>query len=154
MMDQNYNEQDYLMHYGVVGMKWGMRKARNNGVTYAYKSHGQKKYENKVQTLKSKNAPAKKIKSAETKLQTFKQRDLNRQQYAAKTNVGKGVAKTLLMGPFGAGNYNRLRAAGKGRLTSALASNIVSSTLGMPITIAVTKHVENKAAKKQIQKES
>ena len=28
-----------LYHYGVLGMKWGIRKARKRGMEYQYKSH-------------------------------------------------------------------------------------------------------------------
>ena len=41
-----YNQisnSDELYHYGVLGMKWGVKRARKNGASYVYKSHGQKK---------------------------------------------------------------------------------------------------------------
>ena len=47
---------DELMHYGVLGMKWGMRKAYSKGAPYTYKSHGQKKYEKRVNKLEKKNS--------------------------------------------------------------------------------------------------
>lgn len=38
-----YQKTDELYHYGVLSMKWGMRRAYNKGVDYQYKSHAQKK---------------------------------------------------------------------------------------------------------------
>ena len=35
-------KNDELMHYGVLGMKWGIHRAVKKGQTYTYKSHGQK----------------------------------------------------------------------------------------------------------------
>lgn len=48
MWEYNYTpDEDELYHYGVLGMKWGMRKAHTKGIEYAYKSHGQKNMKRK-----------------------------------------------------------------------------------------------------------
>lgn len=135
-----------LYHYGVLGMKWGVRKAQKKGQTYTYKSHGQKKYERKLNSQTKRGASAKQIAKTQDKLNMYKTRDANRQDYATKTSVGKLAAKELLFGPFGTGNYNRMRAAGKGRLESAFVSNWVASTVGLPLTILYTRSVEKGAA--------
>ena len=136
-----------LKHYGVVGMKWGVRRARKKGQNYVYKSHGQKKWERKLTKAKSKKETSAKIDKAEANLKRFKNRDRNRQDYAATTTAGKSVAKVLLMGPFGAGNYNRLRAAGHGRVASYKESNILKSTLGLPMQLIMSRDEEFRAAK-------
>ena len=138
-----------LKHYGVPGMKWGIRKARKQGVNYTYKSMGQRKYEKKIAKAKTKNTNPSKVEQYQEKLDMFKVRDRNRQTYAQRSSVGKSVVKGLLLGPFGAGNYNRMRSAGFGRVGSFLVSNVVTSTLGMPITIGISKAVENRHARSE-----
>lgn len=143
---------DELYHYGVLGMKWGMRRASKKGDTYTYKSHGQKKYEKKVESLKTSNRKngQEKLARAKTKLSVYQQRDKNRQSYASKTNLGKSVVKQMLMGPIGSGSYSRYRAAGNSRVKAFLKSNIISSTLSSPVTVPLSRRRELKTAKKQL----
>lgn len=150
-----YNQisnSDELYHYGVLGMKWGVRRARKNGASYVYKSHGQKKYEKKIDQIKSSNKKNKKEKlaKAKTKLSIYKQRDKNRQSYASKTNLGKAVVKQILMGPIGSGSYSRYRSSGNNRVMAFLKSNIISSLLTSPVTVPLSRHREMKTAKKQL----
>lgn len=137
-MDQN--NTDEIKHYGVLGMKWGMRRAAKKGVTYSYKSHGQKKYEKKLNKLQEKPTSKfndRKIAKTKSKLAMYKARDLSRVEYAEKTNIGKAWVKQAALGPIGSGAYSRYRAAGYNRVVSILGS-------GLPIT---SKIVENNAAK-------
>lgn len=47
-MSYYYNDNpNELYHYGVVGMKWGVRRARKRGEEYTYTSHGTKRYAKK-----------------------------------------------------------------------------------------------------------
>lgn len=50
----NTDIKDELMHYGILGMKWGAHRASRNGETYTYKSHTTKKYEKLAESSKKK----------------------------------------------------------------------------------------------------
>ena len=52
--DASTPTSDFLAHYGVLGMKWGIRKAAKEKGTYEYKSHATKKYEKKAKKLSEK----------------------------------------------------------------------------------------------------
>lgn len=149
-----------LKHYGVIGMKWGQRKAQKAGTSYTYKSHGQKKWEKKLAEIKAEThikrrkgesldkaqkRALKRYDKATAKLGFYMQRDENRQKYAESTTAGKSVARGLLLGPFGTGNYNRLRAAGMGRVSSA----VLSYLGGYP----VSRLVESSTARRDIERE-
>lgn len=141
---------DELKHYGVLGMKWGIRRARKKGVDYTYKSHGQKKYEKRLTKQQNRGSSEKRIAKTTAKLEMYKQRDRNRQDYASQTSLGKSVAKQILFGPFGSGNYSRMRSAGSGRLVSAFASNWLSSTVGLPVTVLLSRSVEKGTANREV----
>lgn len=151
-----YQNTDELYHYGILGMKWGMRRAYNKGVNYQYRSHGQKKYAKKMEKLNKKYSGKsklsygqdRKLRNTQNKLNMYTKRDKNREDYVRSTSVGKSLVKTMVFGPLGAGNYNRFRASGHGRIVSALGSNYIASTLGYPLTLAISKNSENRNAKR------
>ena len=132
---------DELMHYGVLGMKWGIHRAVKKGQTYTYKSHGQKKYEKKLNNQIKKGESSEKIAKTSDTLSLLKTRDRNRQAYAEKTTVGKTIAKGILLGPIGSGSYNRLRASGIRRGSSAMLA-MAGTSIAPTSTVFATRRAE------------
>lgn len=141
------SKSDELYHYGVLGMKWGMHRAKKKGISYTYKSHGQKKWEKKYNKRLTNKASKEKLDKTKQKLDLYKTRDKNRQEYAKNTSIGKSFVKTLLLGPIGNGNYSRYKGSGDGRVGAFLKSNIVVSTLGGPVSVLLSRGSEFKTAR-------
>ena len=98
-----------LCHYGVLGMKWGIRKARKNGTTYTYKSHGQKKMEKKLANAERKGKDTEKIKNS---LNNYKRRDKIRQSYVEARSTGRLLATKMIFNLDSAAAYRKARDSG------------------------------------------
>ena len=128
---------DELKHYGVLGMKWGIRKARKKGVDYAYKSSNTKRYEKKADKYEKKGNTAK-AELNKNRAKRSAELDSKMQDSVAKSSAGKTTAKILLNGVFGAKTYEALKASGYNRADSFIATQIVSYMGGPLGAMAVT----------------
>ena len=89
-----------LKHYGVVGMKWGIRRAQKKGTTYTYKSHGTKVYEKKANKARIKGNLEKAAKY-DKYAKRSKELDSKMQDYASKLSTGKTIAQSFLLNSRG-----------------------------------------------------
>lgn len=117
--------KDFLVHYGVLGMKWGVRKKKETGNGNYNKSSDTEYYEKRSAKLAKKVAKAnsskkvKKIASKAAKANRMAKRSANLDKkvskYTKNTSVGKSIAQSLLLGPNGSTHYARARALGKSK---------------------------------------
>lgn len=125
------DKNNYLQHYGVLGMKWGhhrykvnIKKAKNAKNSGDLASA--KKYEDK----------AKKIRSKHERLSGGKKA----YDYTAKQSIGKTILKSMLMGTYGTMNYNKARAKGNDKIGSyghAFVSNLLNG-----VSLGTAQYIE------------
>lgn len=132
-----------LKHYGVLGMKWGIRRAEKRGENYSYKSSLQKKMQKKAdKELKSGSGISRDTKVT---LNAIKSRDAAFEKYARQTKTGHAIARNILMGPVGANSYHRIRSMGVGKGAAAIAGMMVHPAI---VEVGTFVHELRKSDKK------
>lgn len=141
---------DYLCHYGVLGMKWGIHKAK----AYA-------KSANRIAAKKG-DDPKAMAKAEKRRAKSARIEQKHRDRGGSKTydrvaNIRTAVlyGQSLMLGTYGALNYQRARAngdtVGRGLLdgfVSGVANQMTSGLLGI-IEPRVTQSGEKKARKRE-----
>lgn len=105
------NHENEPYHYGIVGMKWGVRRARKKGTDYTYKSHGTKSYAKRAEKAREAGNTAKAEKYDRYHERSIKL-DRKMQTNAERNSVGRAAVKTLLTaGGLGGRTYEAVKAS-------------------------------------------
>lgn len=155
MIQKKNNSEDYLIHYGVLGMKWGVRKKKSSNNSFNnYKSRKTKKLERKSSKAMLKSNNLKKF--SENKAYNKKERDnfarnsakqdskakkLHGQAVASakrdkrmikeynQATTGKKLVNALVAGPIGHTYVSSMKASGISR-GKALAMSSLTGAIG------------------------
>lgn len=104
-------KDDYLVHYGVLGMKWGQHRVQvNQAKAKRAKALGNKEAYSKY------SAKANRIKQKHIRLSGGKKA----YDYTKNESLGKSLVKSALLGTYGTMKYNEFRSNGDSQMLSGL----------------------------------
>lgn len=162
-------DNSYLMHYGVLGMKWGIHRAQKNKkkaqnakvsanewdeLAKNAKARGETKAASKYREYAAKDRAA--AQRYQTKSQKIEQKHKDRTSVKTynrvkNTSTAKLIGESMVLGTYGALKYNQARASGMKRGMSVV-TGLLGGTLDMA-TLGVWRHAEpRRTAKKKSQR--
>lgn len=121
------DDPNALAHYGVLGMRWGVRKSRGYATARKAAKHrkkvalqkaGKNKELRKQAKATYKNTLVNERTKALNKLYPKNSKALNKK--IASDSMAKSLTKSYLMGSYGAAKYDRDRTEGRGRFVSGI----------------------------------
>lgn len=154
-MGEFTKNNDELMHYGVLGMRWGVRKdkdtllARKSSRTTRGLQRRLNKDEKRAAKGKRRKYDTGKLQAA---LDRSKKFDAEVQKRVSSMSRGKTAIEVITMGSRGALRYNQLRTKGYNRAVSAIGAVVVSGVMDSEvgnIARGIATNYKHKARKKK-----